>query len=75
MTNNFQIIILDTRKSDIEEKVKFTKQLNRRPVLEDFQLPLKYRRRPLDEAEINVINVNNFILLGIRNISGAHKLI
>ncbi|XP_065225353.1 uncharacterized protein LOC135849091 [Planococcus citri] len=27
-----------------------------RPILEDYQLPLRYRRRPLDEAEINAIN-------------------
>lgn len=28
-----------------------------RPVIEDYQLPQRYRRRPLDENEIAYINV------------------
>lgn len=34
-----------------------------RTVLEDYQLPLKYRRQPLDEIEIYTINVNIFDFL------------
>jgi hypothetical protein len=28
-----------------------------RPVIEDYQLPLRYRRQPIDEKEIAYINV------------------
>lgn len=31
-------------------------QVTLRPVIEDYQLPLRYRRRPLDENEIAYIN-------------------
>lgn len=36
---------------------------NSRPILEDYQLPAKYRRRLLDESEINAINVNSRIVI------------
>lgn len=32
-------------------------QITLRPVIEDYQLPLRYRRQPLDENEIAYINV------------------
>lgn len=32
-------------------------QVTLRPVIEDYQLPQRYRRRPLDENEIAYINV------------------
>jgi hypothetical protein len=32
-------------------------QVTARPVLEDYQLPLRYRRQPIDEKEIAYINV------------------
>ncbi|XP_069683272.1 alpha-ketoglutarate dehydrogenase component 4 [Periplaneta americana] len=31
-------------------------QFTSRPVIEDYQLPLRYRRQPLDEKEIAYIN-------------------
>lgn len=33
-------------------------QVTLRPVIEDYQLPQRYRRRPLDENEIAYINVS-----------------
>lgn len=31
-------------------------KIQARPVIEDYQLPAKYRRRPIDEKEIEYIN-------------------
>jgi hypothetical protein len=33
-----------------------------RPVIEDYQLPPRYRRQPLDENEIAYINVCKFLI-------------
>jgi hypothetical protein len=33
-----------------------------RPVIEDYQLPLRYRRQPLDEKEIAYINVCKLVI-------------
>ncbi|XKL63077.1 hypothetical protein PGB90_005441 [Kerria lacca] len=49
--------IIEIAKSQKSPQQAYTsKQMTYRTVLEDYQLPLKYRRQPLDEIEIYTIN-------------------
>ncbi|PSN43167.1 hypothetical protein C0J52_09895 [Blattella germanica] len=37
-----------------------SRQVSSRPVIEDYQLPLRYRRQPIDQKEIDYINYIDF---------------
>lgn len=43
-----------------------------RPVIEDWQLPPRYRRQMLDEKEIALINVSNYLSLSFAFICRPH---
>ena len=57
MTALQHILVLGAKIGHSLNESSSSKPVTSRPVIEDYQLPLKYRRKLLDESEINAINV------------------